>query len=986
MKKMLLLLFLCVLSFHLFAQSSSKIVGNVTDKANGNPLPGVNITVENSSLGAVSDNDGFFVILNVPIGTHTLKASYIGYQDMVIENVRLSANITSEVNFELQQTTLELEKPIIITAQKPLVEKHITSSISSITSEAIESIPIRGMNNLLAVQPSVVVQDDNVYIRGGRDEEVGYYLDGALTNNPLNNTNGVYVIQEAIEELQVFAGGYTAQYGGANSGIVFTDLKTGMPDYHFSVDFQTDKFADFGKKFLGTYSYRDHILSATASGPIMNKNIRFFAAVENTNEGDTQMRFGKGFEFNNLIDMNPLNPDVEDNPDTVAVLKYKDGYTPKNSLNLWAVNSTLVFDYSPYIFRLTGIYGNNREYYDDEPLRHILNTRKQRRDTDHNLITGKFTHIVNSKTYYDVKLSYYRRHYEVKDDWFGNNWRKWYDSTAVADYTDGRVIYRDKYNEQYDYMFNGIEFERDGTVSYYWYVNNKQSYLGGSCDFVTQYNKNNEIKMGLDARQYTMRYFAIRPRVMSLLKEGRTEEQAIADGSWKDYISTCYGYNLSGKETDKWPDKPKTPFYFAAYITDKIEMNDLIIHGGVRYDYFYSDDRTVEDPQDPPIDLDNDLVSSWKKVKAFQQISPRLGISFPVSEKTVFYLQYGKFIQMPQLDEVYFGRYLFDRQIISKGNYYIDPIGFNLKPIRTTSYEVGFRKQLSDFAAFDLVGFYKNVKGQIQVDRIIPSANADINTPYEVFVNQDFATTKGMEFRLTLRRSNRLQTQFYYTLTAAEGTGSTDVSYHGAVYRDTQKPNVITPLDYNNTHRGSVNLDYRFADNDGGPVLENLGVNLLFSFSSGHPYTFVYYPSGGQVNAYDAGVNYMLDTRSREALEPLNSSTTPWTSNLDLRIDKSFNVTDRILATVYLRVTNLLNTKNVINVFEATGNAYDDGFLSDPARSQAFVDTYGGQAYKDLYTAINLDNGQAYRDDVDGRGLELYGHPRQIMLGIKLAY
>ncbi|RMH60567.1 MAG: hypothetical protein D6677_13475, partial [Calditrichaeota bacterium] len=99
--------------------------------------------------------------------------------------------------------------------------------------------------------------------------------------------------------------------------------------------------------------------------------------------------------------------------------------------------------------------------------------------------------------------------------------------------------------------------------------------------------------------------------------------------------------------------------------------------------------------------------------------------------------------------------------------------------------------------------------------------------------------------------------------------------------------------------------------------------------------------------------------------------------------DKTFNIFEDVDATVYLRVTNLLNIKNVINVYQATGSAEDDGFLTDPDRSDAFVRESGGDAYIDMYKAINLTNGQAY---LDGTGRELFGHPRQIMLGVKFVY
>jgi len=101
-----------------------------------------------------------------------------------------------------------------------------------------------------------------------------------------------------------------------------------------------------------------------------------------------------------------------------------------------------------------------------------------------------------------------------------------------------------------------------------------------------------------------------------------------------------------------------------------------------------------------------------------------------------------------------------------------------------------------------------------------------------------------------------------------------------------------------------------------------------------------------------------------------------------LRLDKSFNITDKLNATVYCRVNNLLNTKNVINVYTKTGNAYDDGFLGDSQASGDFVESLG-QDYVDMYKAINIENGGAYRSQL---GLELFGQPRQIFFGIRLNY
>ena len=126
---------------------------------------------------------------------------------------------------------------------------------------------------------------------------------------------------------------------------------------------------------------------------------------------------------------------------------------------------------------------------------------------------------------------------------------------------------------------------------------------------------------------------------------------------------------------------------------------------------------------------------------------------------------------------------------------------------------------------------------------------------------------------------------------------------------------------------GSVNLDYRLLGTN--TLLDGLGSNLLFTFNSGHAFTYVYRPVGGQVSAFDAGVDYMNDTRSRQALEPIGASTTPWVYNLDLKLDKRFEVAERYGVTVFARVNNLLDRRNALNVYQATGSATDDGFYGN---------------------------------------------------------
>jgi hypothetical protein len=986
MFKKLLLIFVIVsiLPFTVSAQSTGKIVGQIMDTATGEPLPGVNITIDNTLLGANSDFDGYYVILNVPVGIYTVRASFIGFQEVAMEGVRVSSNITTDANFDLKETPLELDEVIVITGQRPLVEKNITQSYSLVTAKEIESIPVRGVNSILALQASVVVQDGNIHIRGGRANETGYFLDGVNVTNPINNTRAVHIIQEAVEEMQVLAGGYTAEYGGANAGIVKTDLKTGSSDWHFSLDAQTDGFQGQGEKFLDTYSYGQSVIVGTVSGPLLTKNIRLFAGVENYYSGDASQRFSEGFEFNDLPNTNPQDLNVALGDPEIVDITYPDGITPKNAFNRWALNGTLLFDYKPVQFRVSGLYTYQKQTATNQPMLNTLNSRQSFTNFNTALISGKLTWIVNQTSFLDAKVSYFNRNTETEDPWFGTDWKLWSDSAAVSDYTGGAVTYRSAYRSPYPYRLLGMNFNQYGT-SPVWYTTTNQSYIGGNLDFVTQFNKYNELKVGAEMRQFTMKRYAIQPTAVELLTSdaGPVAEEDVPVTAFGTYAGAIYGYDYWGNEVSSGFLAPREPLFLSAYAQDKIEFKDLIINLGLRYDYFDADDRELKDPSNPDVDANTSQLeeSAWKDKDPFAQLSPRLGISFPVSDRSVFYAQYGIFVQMPELNNVYYDNVRFSRQIVTGSNYYINPIGYAMDPMRTTQYEIGFRQQLGEFAAIDITGFYKNVKGLPQTIRVAPTAGADIPTYYKIG-NGDFATTKGLEFKFTLRRVERWQVSMNYTLTSAEGTGSDEKAYYSAVYRGSQIPTTTSPLNFENAHRGSVLLDYRFGVGDGGPILQRSGINFIFNFNSGHPYTFSYAAVGGQSDAYSAGTDYLFDTRSRTALESQGSSTTPWNFYLDMRLDKSFTIYEQLLGTVYVRVTNLLNTKNVVNVYPTTGSAVDDGYISDPNRYSSNVEAYGPQ-YLDLYRAINSTNASSYLNDT---GNEIYGVPRVIWLGLKLTY
>lgn len=239
----------------------------------------------------------------------------------------------------------------------------------------------------------------------------------------------------------------------------------------------------------------------------------------------------------------------------------------------------------------------------------------------------------------------------------------------------------------------------------------------------------------------------------------------------------------------------------------------------------------------------------------------------------------------------------------------------------------------------------------------------------------------GLEFSLRVRRVERLEADINYTLQDARGTNSFANGAEALQEVAGIPITMVTPLTYDQAHRGSIMLDYRFAKGDGGPILQQLGLNLLLTFNSGHPFTLA---TGGasQQGPNTGAILFDNDARARIPLEPVNNSTTPWVYELDARIDKNFDLPGGIGLDIYIYAQNLLNTQNVINVYYRTGNGYADGYLTTPSLSATIIQSQGA-LYVPMYQVINLQDNQNQRDN---NGFDNFGMPRQIRVGARLEF
>ncbi len=994
------ILFLLLFSLDVLAQTG-KIVGKVTDKQTGEPLIGANIIILNTNYGAATDANGDYQINLVPPGVYSIRASFIGYKSVTIENIQVITGLTQQVDFSVPSQTIATED-IVIVSKRPLIQKSSTNAVRIVESADLETLPTRNLNVIAALQPGVVYQNNLITIRGSRPDETGYVLEGADVKNMLDRTGGslVTVTPDAVQEILIQAGGYNAEFGNANAGIIQSNLKTGKDNYNISLRTETDDFGNYpGDKFLNTYSYgySDYVL--TLSGPLLTNKVKVFLSGENNFVRDFNPMFFEGnptaysdgalFDTTKVFDTGFFGGNTSDS----QILSWNGGNIPGNMQNRYTLSGTALADLKPLILKFSGDFSWQRTRFNYQNIINLFNQeRLPLTDRSNLLLNLKGTYLVSDKIFVEGIVNYVDQRRKTYDPTFKDDLLAYSDSLQAAKYGWTNSSYTSQ-PEPYD--FYGFPFLRPGTLivgdpiigtiggnfGQISYTKDNNNYIGGSLALTAQMSKH-DVKVGGSLQRWTVRRYRVgsMPSLLSNIRLNPDNVRSNADfiaflQNTQYSIFNNYGYDLFGDKIESGPYAPKHPLFISGYVQDKFETEDIIINAGLRFDYMNMDSYAFADPTNPTYDAVTHLPHLSDKKTTYQFVSPRLGFSFPVTDQTVFHMQYGKFVQSPSLDVAYRGAHQAATQLIG-GFAFQDPIAYNPEPIKTTQYEIGFSQQFADFAAFDITAFYKDINGQLVYAFQPVVAGAQVGR-YPVYLNQDFSKTKGLELSLKIRRVQRVRAEINYTYSDSRGTNSFAASAFGSVQTSSGVPTVIIPLDYDQTHRGSISLDYRFNKDDGGPVLSQLGVNLLFTFNSGHPYTLAQPTSLGQNSAWTGGV-IAGDTRQRKPAEPMNSSSTPWVYSLDLRLDKTVPIAN-LDCNFYVYVQNLLNTKNVINVYDQTGNAYDDGFLSSGDASTIISGSRYTQRFADLYTALNLVNRQNF---IDAKGFDTFSTPRQIIAGV----
>ncbi|GAB4363077.1 MAG: hypothetical protein Kow0042_00670 [Calditrichia bacterium] len=874
--------FVLLIPLLLWAGQTGKITGRVVDAESGESLPGVNVVLEGTGLGAATDMDGDFIILNVPPGNYVVMAAMLGYQEVRVQNVLVSVDQTTRVDFQLKPTTLELGETITVEAERPIIQKDLTSTAASVTAAEIETMPVESMQDILGLQAGVVVDNSGEFhIRGGRSNEIAYMVDGVSVTDPFSGKIAVNVNHEAIQELKVISGTFNAEYGQVMSGIV--EVVTKDPEEKFSVggnvytgDYfsnHTDLFYNIDRiKPSDIYNYQVNL-----TGPFLffRKKISYYIS------------FRRFYNDGWIYGIRRFNPKDSSNfdPKGVKIVATGDNKAvPMKYDSQYYGNLKLVFKLSPTIKLNYNLLGN---WFEFRNYNHLfrLNPDGDVTNTEYGITSIlDWNHTLSGKTFYTLKLSHY--YYDFESNVF--------DDPNDPRYADP-ILLRNR-EDAFSFLTGGTNmthFYRSSTVDI------------AKFDLTSQMTKIHQIKTGFEFKYNTIR-----------VKSFEAKYRGVEGGG----VFNPDAYFNRGEYTNN-------PIEASAYIQDKIELDNMTVNVGVRYDYFNSAGKVPTDLRDPANTLRPDE-NAYAEASPEHQISPRIGLAFPITASGVIHTSYGHFFQIPPYEYLY----LNPRFAVAPGGLNTLMGNADLKPQRTIIYEVGFQQELFKQVGIDVTAFYKDARNLLGTRIYETYVLGDRYARYE---NRDYGNIRGITLSIDKRptRSDHVTVAFDYTFQVAEGNASDpNHEFYNQQSDPPRQSNIqVVPLNWDQRH--TINLSVSYSN----PRVITAG--LIGQFQTGLPYT--------------PAIQNIEQTFENSGRKPFNYT-------VDLRISKTIELWKNNF-TFFVKVYNLFDRKNELDVYTDTGRA-----------GYSLVSHYIGERHGYVNT---LDEWL--------RRPDFYSEPRRVLIGLK---
>lgn len=874
---------------HVFAGTTGKISGRVIDSKTGEPLIGANVFIIGTKLGAATDIEGQYFILNIPPGVYELKTSLLGYSSTLIKNVKVSVDQTTKVDFSLTEQALEM-KDVVITAQKPIVQKDLTSTENKISGADIAMLPLEDIQAVVSLQAGVVGGN----FRGGRGNEVKYLIDGVAVNDVFTGNSALNAEVNSIQELQVLTGTFNAEYGEALSGVVnqVTKIAGEKLEGDFSIytgDYFSSRKSVYQniEKISPTDVYN---LQGSLSGPVpgLKNLIKFF--ISGRYLYDSGAIYGK-----RMFSPSDSSDFSNNDPSKWYIGSTGDGkFVPMNDSRRYTLQGKLSINTGSGTkgIVVSGLYQNKE--YKDYNHRFKLNPDGNYNRYQQSYFTSiNYTHLLSNSAFIDFLASTVTAKYQ---------------QYVFEDPLDPRYVKPERMRD-----VSGSAFLTGGTEN--WQFDRTTNTYTGKIDLTWQLNNTHQLKTGFEYKKHKLDY---------------KDFQIVIDAT------TNYKPALPKQGAFNYNTYSANPFQFAYYIQDKIELDYLIVNVGIRFDYFQPDAKYLKDPNnislldqlEPPFP-DSLMISSNVKY----QISPRLGISYPITDKGAVHISYGYFFQIPPFEALYRNP---NFRIPLTGEFPGDignTIGnSNLDAQQTIMYEIGLQQELFENFGITLTGYYKDIRNLLATEIHIKNEFRK----FSKLINRDYGSVKGFTISFEKRFSEGIGATVNYTFQIAKGNASNpnDAFNKAQANPPIEANKQLVPLNWDRRH--SLN----FTVTAGSPG--NLIASLVGRLGSGLPYT----PS---------------IQNQRTGLE--NSDSKPAYFNADLYITKYFEIFGKS-ASVYAKIYNLLDTANEVEVFGDTGRA---GYTIELTRSQEAP--RGVNSLQEFFTRPDF-----------------YSPPRQIIIGASFSF
>lgn len=841
-----------LISTQTFAGITGKIAGKVTDAQTGEDLIGINVLIQGTTMGAATGVDGTYVINNVEPGTYTLIVSGVGYQKQIITDVKVSSDFTTRIDVQLSSEAISLET-IVVEAKNPMIRKDLTSSNTVVDETQIKSLPVESLDQVLTLQAGVTKgAGGEIHIRGGRSSEIAYNVNGVSTVNPFDFSRTVTISTNAVQELSVVSGTFNAEYGNALSGIVNTVTKEGGSNYKGTLSFYTgDYMSSHDNVFYDINDinvFSNQVIEGTLGGPFPAASgllSFFFSGRYNKDRG---YLFGR--REHTIYDSVWVNPN---NVQDIRVAETGDGaIIPMNPSEDFTGTGKLTFKpFSTFKINYDVVYSKSNYKTYNHDFKYNPDANYQR--FEWSLLNSlEIRHALSNSTFYSLRGAHniydYKRYLFPLLNASGEavSYSPGMDISAL--HADPRYQPIHKLNKPSPYTF-----VYGGTLNDQYYQRSHTTEL--KFDLTSQVTTQHEIKFGVQGKNDLMDF-----EDFTVLRDTLTYKTP----------------TILGPESSVHDLYSKEPRQFSAYIQDKMEFSSMILNAGIRYDYFNARSLYSANTNAPTQDL--------RMADAKNTLSPRLGISFPITDQGIIHFSYGHFYQLPPYSFLYTNPTFEDNVAIPTfGN-------ANLNPEKTVTYEIGLQQQLTETVAFNVTAFFKDVRDLLALQRIRTSSSSS----YFKYVNKDYGNIKGLTFSLTKRKlpGDLFAVSIDYTFQVAEGNDTQSDAFFLDLASGRQTEKIPVPLNWDQAH--TLNGVVTFGGD------KDWTVTLVGNISTGLPYTPLIYDKQIYLRA--------------------NSERKPMQTNVDLLMEKSFNISD-ILLTIFLKVYNLFDTKNERFVYDDTGRA-----------------------------------------------------------------